>query len=179
MAAPVRGEVDDFESWLEEIEDHIDQLRKHHRTVRDRARGAIRDSYPTSSMPDSAIAKGRVGDPTGSYVCSIAGGKSDPHDPTRDTPDRWDPPRDYLSQQVRRMIAEAKDARNRLRGSVQAMRNVLPPAMQEESREQCVRCGVAKGVATKRGKRPAGWVVAQASCESCVLRSRRYGRGAS
>lgn len=74
------------------------------------------DAYPASSMPDSSIAGGRHSDPVLMTVINHAGGLSDdPNDELVDTTsDTWRERYDPIGMAVRKMLAESRDASNRL-----------------------------------------------------------------
>lgn len=164
----------DFEAMLDEIQDLVSYLRKNHRAARARAKMPVRDGYPTRSMPDSSIAAGRFGDPTGDFVTSLAGGKVDDEGMAVDD-DSWRGPHDPIGALVRNMNREVEDARNRLRGAGGALRSALPPSnLPDPAREQCVSCGTSKDVATEHGRKPRGWVASEARCESCSRRVKRH-----
>jgi hypothetical protein len=68
------------------------------------------------------------------------------------------------------MERETLDARNRLRGAVQAMTDVLPVPMPETTRELCAGCGTAKDVVTWWGQKPNNWIKSEAKCRACAKR---------
>lgn len=166
-----RGRADEFGLNLTECSELIAQLAEHGDTARARAKLAVKDGYPTRSMPESDIASGRMGDPTAEYVIGLAGGRK-PDD--RDT---WTGPKDPIGNAVRGMEREVTDARNRLRTAVSKLKDALPAkTVPDPIREQCVSCGVLKAIVTKHGKKPKEWVVADARCRAC---STRIGRNAA
>lgn len=150
-----------WNSMLDELDDLVAVLRKHSPTARARAREKAADGYPTNSLPEGSTG-GVGGDPTGSLVVAMAGGRDD-------QPDNWQGIRDPIAMDVRTMIREATDARNRLRGATAAMTRCLPAHIPDVPREVCVSCGVSKKVAK-------GWVVAEGRCEACSRRIARQGK---
>lgn len=174
-----RSRTPDDRQWndlLDEIEWNVSQLRKHGPEAMQRTRSGLSagpDGYPRSSLPESSIASGRGGDPTGQTVVTLAGGKVVELGDREDSSDTWRGVRDEVAAAVRNMQAKANDAVVRLREALGSMHKALPEVEGERSREVCQSCGVAKQIATKYGSRPGGWVVATAKCESCDRRARR------
>lgn len=152
---------DDWERMLDELDDHVAQLRKHSKVARARAKEKVRDGYPTRSMPDGGSGGGS-GDPTADHVIRTAGG-------TDDDKDTWRGAYDPIGQSVRRMIAETTDARNRLRGATANMARALPVTIPDVPREVCASCGVPKHIAK-------GWAKAEGRCEACSSRIKRVGK---
>ena len=165
----------DFTDMLDELQELLDFLRKNHTVARARAKLAVRDGYPTRSMPESDIAGGRTGDPTADYVISMAGGRVDEND-MAESDDTWRGPFDPIGNAVRNVNRETTDARNRLRSAAGSLRSALPPTnVPDPVREQCITCGMSKAVATKNGQNPKGWVVSEGRDKSCSDRVRRHG----
>lgn len=152
----------DWDRMLDELDDHVAMLRKHSATARARAKEKAVDGYPRNSMPEGSTG-GVGGDPTGDIVVLLAGGD--------DGPDTWRGPHDPIAQNVRQMIRETTDARNRLRGATAAMARCLPAEIQDVPREVCQSCGVSKKVAK-------GWVQAEGRCAACSRRIARNGKAA-
>jgi hypothetical protein len=147
-----------WDSCLDEIEWNVGELRKHGSEAITRTKGlaAGDDGYPRSSLPESSVASGRVGDPTGLAAVSRAMGTG---------------VRDEAAIHVNYMLTRVDDAVKRLREAVQTMYKAIPEAPPDPSREQCQSCGIAKQIATRYGKNPRGWVVADAKCDSCYKRA--------
>lgn len=164
----------DFVSMLDEIEDLLKFIRQHAAAARGRAKAAVKDGYPTRSMPESDIAGGRTGDPTADFVVALAGGRVDEDDEALG-PDTWRGPFDPIGNAVRNLDREVLDARNRLRGAASSLRQAMPARIPDPVREECVSCGVSKAVATKHGSSPKGWVVGEGRCSPCSARLRRHG----
>jgi len=159
---------DDWKRELDEIEDLIAALRKHSPQARVRAKEKVRDGYPRRSMPEGSSGGGSA-DPTADHVLSLAGGKYD-EETGEATDDTWRGVHDPIGQNVRQMIRETHDARNRLRGATAAMYRALPVKVDDPVREVCVTCGVSKKVAGR-------WVQAEGRCESCSTRIKRQKNG--
>jgi hypothetical protein len=161
-----------WDELLAEVASLVDDLKQHSRIARARSTERIIDGYPTSSMPESSIASGRLADPTVQTVEKLAGGKLTIHHDGSETttPDHWKGPKDPIAQAIRNMESEALDARNRLRGAVASLRKALPAHSPDRPREQCVSCGTPRDIAGEKD-----WNQAEASCGACVRRKRRYG----
>lgn len=167
--------------WLETIEqigDLSDELRKFSlkaRSIDLKTEPVTIDGYPPSSLPESSIASGRVGDPTGETVVRYAGGKvvqsMDGSETT--TPDIWRAPHDPRGQHIRLMEYRVNDALNQLKSAVEEMWQALPIDRHAPKREVC-DCGISKAVATRFGERPGGWVKSEERCEGCAKRQNRH-----
>lgn len=173
--------IPDDEQWrrlLEECGDLVVDLVARSAQARRRAKAVV-TGFPARSMPESSIAAGRVGDPVAVNVERLAGGRSIEAGDREDRPDDWRGPKDAVNTHVNRMIAEASDACNRLRGAVAAMEAVLPRQVHDVvEREKCAVCGTPKSVVTGWGRSPKEWVVSEAKCATCVRRENRNAKAA-
>lgn len=101
----MKGTDRQYHALLAEIDSLLRELTKHSPEALARTGEAPAfDGYPRSSLPESSIASGRLGNPTLSTVVAHAGGDDE------GSPDTWRPPEDPIGLAVERMVRNARDS---------------------------------------------------------------------